>query len=197
MVGAAQLLPGVHHQGAVMNDTIPVGTIVPFVGANVPDKWLECLGGTFDANTYPELAKVLGTTTLPELVDRFPAGAGSTLPPGTSAGSFDYSKGEMQSHTHRIDPVSASHVHGWSTSNGDHQHDLLMYYYPAPLGAAAESSYIVGDGQSSKELSGNHHTHMTVPTSNAHSHRGADAGTTNIEIRPAFIRERFIIRAKS
>ncbi|MDE0778367.1 MAG: tail fiber protein [Nocardioides sp.] len=66
----------------------PVGEVTMWFGASedVPTGWLRCDGSTFDDETYPALAEMLGSSTLPNLVDRFPIGAG-VKDLGTSGGS--------------------------------------------------------------------------------------------------------------
>jgi hypothetical protein len=66
----------------------PVGEVTMWFGASedVPTGWLRCDGSIFDDETYPALAELLDGTTLPNLVDRFPIGAG-VKDLGTSGGS--------------------------------------------------------------------------------------------------------------
>jgi len=50
--------------------SLPVGTVVGMIGVNPqipPRGWLYCNGGSFNGLEYPELAKLLGTNTLPKL----------------------------------------------------------------------------------------------------------------------------------
>ncbi|MBT56589.1 MAG: hypothetical protein CMF72_24715 [Mameliella sp.] len=65
----------------------PVGEVTMWFGAagDVPDGWLILDGDTFDGEVYPKLAELLGGTTLPNLIDRFPIGAG-TKELGTAGG---------------------------------------------------------------------------------------------------------------
>lgn len=82
----------------------PVGEVTMFYGAKsaIPVGWLACDGATFSASLYPELRTLLGGTTLPNLTDRFPVGAG-TKALGTSGG--DPSK---MLATTNLPPVSAT-----------------------------------------------------------------------------------------
>lgn len=54
---------------AFRQDTIavPVGGLVLWGGTGTPPGFLRANGATFDPVTYPELADVLGGTTLPSL----------------------------------------------------------------------------------------------------------------------------------
>lgn len=101
---------------AVANALVPVGTIIGYGGAAAPTGWLLCNGASFSAVTYPTLNTVLGGTTLPNLVGRFPmgktgSGTGSTLL-GTG-GSNTIAETNLPSHSHTI-----NHDHGASGSHG-------------------------------------------------------------------------------
>lgn len=53
--------------GSIPGQGNPVGTILPYWGSNIPDKYLLCDGSTFDADEYPALYMHLGTNVLPDL----------------------------------------------------------------------------------------------------------------------------------
>lgn len=59
---------------------VPVGSIIDFVGPAAPEGWLVCDGSAFSAAAYPDLAAVLGGTTLPDARARFRVGAGTGHP---------------------------------------------------------------------------------------------------------------------
>jgi hypothetical protein len=67
----------------VVNVGVPIGCIQIWPVANPPPGWLICDGTTFSAGVYPELAQVLGSTTLPNLVGQFVRGAGTGHTIGT------------------------------------------------------------------------------------------------------------------
>lgn len=56
-------------------DGTPVGTVIMYWGNSAPEGYFECNGGTFDGGSYPKLQAVLGSTTLPDLRNRFIRGA--------------------------------------------------------------------------------------------------------------------------
>lgn len=66
----------------------PVGEVTMFYGTKgqIPAGWLAMDGTSFSSTTYPKLYALLGTTTLPNMTDRLPIGAG-TKALGTSGGS--------------------------------------------------------------------------------------------------------------
>lgn len=77
--------------GPAAAPAVPVGTIVDFIGATPPTGWLACNGATFSAATYPELAAVLGGTTLPDAQGRFRVGASTTYPLKSTGGAAAHS----------------------------------------------------------------------------------------------------------
>lgn len=85
--------------GPAAAPAVPVGTIVDFIGATPPTGWLDCNGATFSAATYPELAAVLGGTTLPDARDRFRVGASTTYPLKSTGGAA--------AHSHTLQVVKA------------------------------------------------------------------------------------------
>ena len=95
----------------------PLGELTMWVGttSQVPAGWLVCDGSTFSAVTYPRLAELLGGTTLPNLIDRLPIGAG-VKELGTSGG--DPTKiltvANLPPHAHTV----PAHSHSVSASQG-------------------------------------------------------------------------------
>ena len=80
----------------------PAGTIVAYSGSTAPSGWLLCNGGTFSSSQYPKLYEVLGSTTLPDLRDRFIVGGGSTYTLKATGGEATHklTTSEMPAHTH-------------------------------------------------------------------------------------------------
>lgn len=73
------------------SSTRPVGEVTQWYGAkaSIPAGWLPMDGSTFSDTTYPALADFLGSTTLPDMTDRFPVGAG-TKAPGATGGAASH-----------------------------------------------------------------------------------------------------------
>lgn len=107
----------------VFEELLPVGTIIPWAGANssIPnDKWLVCNGATFDSSEYPDLATVVADTYgthsgstyyLPNLQGRVVMGEGTatdtnnttrTFAAGNCGGSFSHQLvcSELPAHNH-------------------------------------------------------------------------------------------------
>jgi rhizosphere induced protein len=78
--------------------SIPVGSIVPFAGPDIPDKFRLCDGGSLERNSYSDLFKAIGASwgaidqqhfSLPDLRGRFLRGVdqGSNRDPGDRSAS--------------------------------------------------------------------------------------------------------------
>ena len=98
---------------------IPAGLITGFGGnGSIPSGWLLCAGGSFSASTYPALYATLGTTAIPNLVDRFLLGSSST---GATGGSKKITTANLPPHTHGWAGTNAAQV-GFE---GGHAHNLV------------------------------------------------------------------------
>lgn len=128
--------------------TVPVGVIAAYYGASAPTGWLLCNGASFSAGTYPDLAALLGGTTLPDLRQRFPmgkaaSGTGSTL--GGTGGSKD---AIAVTHNHPQDPhnhIQDQHAHG--LSGGNHKHAADTDYgnrWGVSSGSAQNQGWVKG-----------------------------------------------------
>jgi len=117
---------------------VPTGSVVPCVdtyGLNVNtntttlgDGWLTCNGGQHLESKYPDLFNVIGTTyntdnesaghfRVPDLQDRIPKCATSSI--GTLGGSSNYTitSAQMPSHSHSFS--QSGHYHYFSNIYGD------------------------------------------------------------------------------
>lgn len=68
--------------------SLPIGSIIAYMGQTAPPYWLLCDGSTFDTSTFTELANVLGSNTLPDLRNKTPFGAGDKTLGTSSDGSL-------------------------------------------------------------------------------------------------------------
>lgn len=81
----------------------PVGGMILWPGASAPagGVWAICNGASYSSSEYPELYAVLGSTSLPNLQDRFPRGAG-TVAVKSTGGSPTITIDQMPEHDHAI-----------------------------------------------------------------------------------------------
>jgi microcystin-dependent protein len=107
---------------------MPIGSIIMFGGATIPDGYLPCDGSTVAQGDYPELYAILGSTygpdaggnfTLPDMRGRAPmgVGAGPGLTPRSLADTVGeethtMSESEMPVHAHSETAASAVTVNG-------------------------------------------------------------------------------------
>ena len=106
----------------IVNVGVPIGTIQMWLVDNPPPGWLILNGQTFNAGQYPELAQVLGNTTLPDFRGAFLRGAG--LNGNGSWGDANRAVGSWQEDTTRLPRHNA-----FTTSNtGAHTHGQGFRY---------------------------------------------------------------------
>lgn len=102
--------------------TMRIGTVSMWVGQAVPDGCLLCDGAEYDKSAYPALWAVLGETFeasvdtfyVPNLLDRFPLGAGNDYGLNETGGeaNVELTTGNLPAHTHDI---------------GAHTHDIEVH----------------------------------------------------------------------
>ena len=127
-----------------VDQQIPAGALMPYVGATAPIGWLLCNGQSVLKSEYPDLWNVLssqnyGSTTtnfnVPDLRDRMPRGASNTnVTLGSTAGSdtVTITTDNMPTHLHGFGSLAVeahavhNHTIGGSTgtSLGDHAHSM-------------------------------------------------------------------------
>jgi microcystin-dependent protein len=102
---------------------LPVGAVTMWLTTTAPEGWLKLDGSTFDANTYPVLFDILGTTTLPNMTDRFPVGVSGTKAIKTTGGSATVTLTEAQlpSHDHTM---THTHTMAHTHDMANHTHDM-------------------------------------------------------------------------
>jgi microcystin-dependent protein len=111
-----------------VEDTVLVGQIVMWCGFALPDGWLYCDGSTYDVNSYPALASVLGPTYsvppssfhVPNLEGSFPIGAGGTYSVSQQGGSATHTltTAEMPTHSHGMGWWFVGASYSWSYGSG-------------------------------------------------------------------------------
>ena len=93
-----------------LSNLVPIGTIQMWPTSSPPTGWLICNGSSFSSSTYPDLANVLGGTTLPNFSGRFPLGSGNSGTAGATNHNLKSTGGE-ETHTLTINEMP-SHSHG-------------------------------------------------------------------------------------
>jgi microcystin-dependent protein len=105
--------------------TVPVGTVVPFIGVAAPAGWHLCNGAEVDAVTNPVLATLcsgdrfgsaaVGKVKLPDLRSRFVLGASPTYSAASTGGAatVTLTEGHLPAHKHTVNLTSsaAGNVH--------------------------------------------------------------------------------------
>ena len=163
----------------------PVGEVTSFYCAKVdiPQGWLALDGSSFSGTEYPELAALLGGTTLPDFTDRFVIGAG-TKSLGSTGGTptKTLATTNLPSHTHGAGSLTAA-------SDGAHQHTI---------GRGTGTG-----GHANNAAQGNNTSPSTGNTSNAgaHTHNvtgatGSTGSGTPLDIMPPWVAVWPCIRAR-
>lgn len=168
---------------------LPAGMIIPFAGENAPAGWLECRGQTVERAAFPRLFAAIGTAygpgngtttfTLPNLVGRFPLGAGTSGTAGAvnrglgQAGGTEtvtLTTAQMPSHTH----TQASHTH----TSAAHTHSINHDHAAVTTSSNGAHTHTIDHG----------HGQATTSSSGAHTH-GAGTGSgfqvTRVGANPA------------
>lgn len=167
---------GTGPEGGVL---IPAGTIFPFGSESIPAGFLACDGSEVSRTTYDELYAVIGDTygagdgsttfNLPDLIRRWPLGAGTTTDPdrsgtssvGTGGGAINHTHAQT-AHTHSVNPPPTS-----TTLNGTHGHSI-----PSGSGLGSGTARAAGTSDSGS------HSH-SVNIGNFQSGNGSANGSTD------------------
>lgn len=117
-----------------VTDVVPVGTILGYVGATAPPRYLLCNGTRYSVAEYPLLASVLGVPAtdtffvVPNLSERVLYGTGTQVPTlrGTQgARNVALEAKNLPKHTHSLVNISKTTVTGATSSTTvNHGHTL-------------------------------------------------------------------------
>ena len=208
---------------------VPIGSMTMWAGptASPPANWLICDGSTLDYGVTPAyqgLFNVIGRAfnpaltgtqfALPNLVQKFPIGAGSNVL-GAIGGTFSYTLdvAHLPSHAHIVEQTP--HNHGASASGGAHAHGISdvdpghVHSINAVFGGGSEIQSGSGWGQHNIVSGGNTTGISTTDTqapaisvSVAAAYANIPGNSTDntgggaaMSIVPPFIAINFIIRA--
>lgn len=147
---------------ALTNQIPPTGSIVMWATATAPTGWLFLDGATISQATYPSLAAVFGvvsgTFTLPDMRDRFAAGASTIAALSNNAGTFAPNTANATAHDHT---TNIAHAHADTiavTTHGDHTHSVDVA--ATTSGGPSTTTGVTSGGNLA---AGSGHTHSTNP----------------------------------
>ena len=108
---------------------IPVGGIVLYPDPDPWPGWVLCDGSTVDAATYPELAALLPSGTLPQL-DEFVLGTNDEAKVGERGGEAGLRMSNMASHTHTLTNDADPHTHTTPGPYMNARPESSLVFYP-------------------------------------------------------------------
>lgn len=154
-------LPDLTGTVALTSQLPPTGSIVMWPTATAPTDWLFLDGSTYNQSTYPALAAVFGvvsgTFTLPDMRDRFAAGASTVAAISNNAGTFAPNTANATAHDHTTN-IAHAHANTIAVStHGDHTHSVN----PAATTSGTPSANTVTAGTGGVSASATNHTHST------------------------------------
>jgi microcystin-dependent protein len=130
----------------VLSNGAPTGGLIMWSTSTAPSGWLLCNGTAVSRTTYAALFAVISTTfgigdgsttfNLPNYVNRFPIGVGSTAALAATGGSND---AVVVSHTHTATSSDSGHSHSVGIGGGS----------SSPAGLTAPSGTPIASGGSS------------------------------------------------
>jgi hypothetical protein len=163
-------LPDLSGTVALTSQVPPTGSIVMWPTATAPTDWLFLDGSTYNQSTYPALAAVFGvvsgTFTLPDMRDRFAAGASTVSALANNAGTFAPNTANATAHDHT---TNIAHAHADTiavSTHADHTHNTD----PAATTSGAPSATFnlaYSGGATNVSIPTTTHTHSTNIASTA------------------------------
>lgn len=176
----------------------PVGSIIPYGGANAPSGWLICQGQEVSRTTYSELFAVIGTAygagdssttfNVPDLREATTKGVGLSGKASTHYDNDGIALGEF------VDDRIKSHAHNVYVRDTGHAHSLPLTLAADSAGGTFFSSYSVAGtnivtnaGSANIEVS-------SSPNFIGESNITADTGSRTNEVKAVGVN--YIIKAK-
>lgn len=142
--GIISIQRGVENVTEVEDDIItdvPIGAIIPYHGTVAPDGYLLCDGEEYDTTVYNQLFALLGTSTTPDLRNKFIAGAGQDT--GNYALGFEDGDDEV---TLTVDEMPR-HQHGVGRASTQDTSATGSGFDPSPDSGTNEETSFAGGGQ--------------------------------------------------
>jgi microcystin-dependent protein len=138
--------------GQVTLSLVPVGVIALWpLSGTVPSGWLECVGGTFSSNDYPELATIVGNSFGTSVGDLYylPDFRGRVAMSSNTVGAWGGSETvtatnaltshqHSSPHTHTMNSHSHSHTgHSYDAHGVSHGHSVNPHTHPLGPGGGS------------------------------------------------------------
>lgn len=163
----------------------PTGALTMWAGAvaSPPTGWLACNGANVSRSTYSALFAVVGTSwgagdgsttfTLPNLLNKFPVGAGDTYALAATGGSAN--------------AIVVSHTHTANVTDPGHAHTTTINYGVGGEGGTVQSLTSVSNQGTVAKASSSNTTGITVSIDST----GSSATNANL---PPYVAVGFIIK---
>ena len=203
-------------EGMVVNDSVPIGSIQAYAGANPPGNWLICAGQAVSRTKYQKLFSVIGTTygegdgettfNLPNLQGRVAIGRSEDYELGANGGEEAHlltaAQSGTQEHLHTYSKsATTTGSHTLTTSEiPSHQHKITLvnqgsldYGINFTYGTTAKGG-MFGGGYSESVGGGSGHTHGITLTSTNTGTSSSDASEAHNNMQPYLVIN-YIIKA--
>ena len=139
---------GVSSQTYGKNTVSFPGMIIPFAGTTSPEGWLLLNGSTFSSSEYPELYSIIGSTTLPDLRNKYLLGVTSSESLKTTGGNVGHSHTASYATSGSSNSDTLNHGHGANYSGADTQntyHEHSGYYNSSIYGGSTFGNFVFGN----------------------------------------------------
>ncbi|MGZ2369582.1 tail fiber protein [Ancylomarina sp. YFZ004] len=172
---------------------IPLGGIIMWSGATIPDGWELCDGGIYNGNETPDLR------------DRFVVGSGNAYTVNDIGGedTVKLKEEEMPAHNHALSSEGKHSHKGSAKYGGSHNHKLkktISEHHRSFAGRSGSDHPLKNKGNfymNSTESAGSHSHTLDISENEEHVHKvGNTGGGLAHENRPPYYALAFIMRVK-
>jgi microcystin-dependent protein len=142
----------------------PTGSIVMWPTSTAPTDWLFLDGSTYSQSVYPSLAAIFGVTsgtfTLPDMRDRFAAGASTVAALANNAGTFAPNTANATAHDHT---TNIAHGHADTIAVSQHSDHAHITDPAATASGAPSATFTLSytGGATTATIPNSTHTHST------------------------------------